>query len=219
MTPPGTGKKVGLGPTGETVRKNVARLRGGMQYKELSEKLTEIGRPIPPLGLRRIEAGERRVDTDDLMALSIALDVTPNAILLPPSASERGASITGWQRPATERESWIWAEANYPLGSPMTSKESFDALAGTPEFNKAVDEFTEFRRKAVPSPDYEIKSSRHIGRLTVERADQLGKNHADTREDVEQRFASMEATLTALVDRLEKLGIDHPPLEEEHGDN
>ena len=62
-------------------------------YAELSRRLAELGREIPSLGLRRIEAGERRVDVDDLVALALALDVAPVALLFP---SRRTREIASW---------------------------------------------------------------------------------------------------------------------------
>ena len=49
-------KKVPLGPTGTRVMANVRKLRQsqGMTYKELSERLERLGRPIPVLGLSRL---------------------------------------------------------------------------------------------------------------------------------------------------------------------
>ncbi|WP_374967817.1 helix-turn-helix domain-containing protein [Terrabacter sp. BE26] len=79
------GKQMHSGPTSETVRANIEtfRLARGLTYAELSRELERRGHPIPPLGLRRIEAGERRVDVDDLTALALALRVTPDALLFP----------------------------------------------------------------------------------------------------------------------------------------
>jgi hypothetical protein len=76
-------KKIDLGKYGLNVAGNVRRLRGDTGYAELSRRLDDIGRPIPPLGLRHLEAGNRRVDVDDLIALGIALDVAPITLLLP----------------------------------------------------------------------------------------------------------------------------------------
>ncbi|MFD3425271.1 helix-turn-helix domain-containing protein [Nocardia fluminea] len=72
-------------PTGKTVAANIARHRKDrrLSYAELSRKLTELGRPIPTLGLRKIESDERRVDVDELLALSVALDAPPADLLLP----------------------------------------------------------------------------------------------------------------------------------------
>jgi transcriptional regulator with XRE-family HTH domain len=70
-----------LGAVGQRVAHNVREARGFMPYAELSRRLEVYGRGIPPLGLRRIEAGHRRVDVDDLVALADVLDVTPYTLL------------------------------------------------------------------------------------------------------------------------------------------
>lgn len=108
-------KKNPLGPTGDQLRANIARLRAerGMSKKQLSDRVGELGRPIPPLGITRLEAGTRRVDADDLMALAIALDVSPVSLLLP-STGDGGSEITGVGAiPA--RTAWLWALGEEPL--------------------------------------------------------------------------------------------------------
>lgn len=111
MTPD---KRNPLGPTGEVVRANIARFRAGMQYKELAERLADLGRPIPTLGLRRIEAGERRVDVDDLVALAIALNVTPNALLMEPREDLEPANMTAAEG-STNVDAWAWLAGAGPL--------------------------------------------------------------------------------------------------------
>jgi transcriptional regulator with XRE-family HTH domain len=76
-------KQIPLGPTGETVRSRVTQLRDkqNLTYAKLARRCEDAGRPIPVLGLRRIEAGERRVDVDDLMGLAAALEVSPTYLL------------------------------------------------------------------------------------------------------------------------------------------
>lgn len=110
-------KKNPLGATGETVAANVRRLRTkhGLAFTELSAKLSELGRPIPPLGLRKIESLDRRVDADDLVALAVALGTNPNALLLPPSDNGRHVlTLTAaGQRPAWLV--WQWAKGEAPL--------------------------------------------------------------------------------------------------------
>ena len=71
--------------TGDIVRRNVRTLREQrrMTYVELSGQLNEMGRPIPVLGLRRLEGGERRVDVDDLVALARIFALAPSALLEP----------------------------------------------------------------------------------------------------------------------------------------
>ena len=88
-------KKNPLGPIGERLRRRVRELRGPTTYKALSERLDELGQPIPPLGLSRLEAGERRVDVDDLVALSLAFEAFPLALMLPQSGeSDEEVPIT-----------------------------------------------------------------------------------------------------------------------------
>lgn len=104
-------KKNPLGPTGERVRENIKRVREAkrLTYVELSDRLSEEGRPIPVLGLRRIERGERRVDADDLIALSVVLNVGPASLLLPPSAGEESVNLTK-KTAVRSRTAWQWAE-------------------------------------------------------------------------------------------------------------
>jgi 8-oxo-dGTP diphosphatase len=78
--------RVPLGPVGGYVIVNLTQLREDrkLTYRGLSDRLEKLGRPIPTLGLSRIEKGNRRVDVDDLVALAVALEVSPGALLLPP---------------------------------------------------------------------------------------------------------------------------------------
>jgi transcriptional regulator with XRE-family HTH domain len=74
--------------------RNIRRIRGqrGLTYVKLATQLTEAGRPIPVLGLRRIERRERRVDADDLTALAVVLGVTVQQLLDPPSCQACGSA-------------------------------------------------------------------------------------------------------------------------------
>ena len=99
---------------GNNVTRTVRKFRQArdLGYAELSRMLAELGRKIPPLGLRRIEAGERRVDVDDLMALAMALDVAPVALLLP----SRQRMIPGWCRRRSDpwQHIWLWGTGLQP---------------------------------------------------------------------------------------------------------
>jgi transcriptional regulator with XRE-family HTH domain len=123
VSDPATSKKNPLGPTGERVIANVKLLRQakGMTYKQLSERLEILGRPIPVLGLSRLERGERRVDVDDLVAIALALEVTPNRLMMPDIDLRSAAidhaltsSIAG-----KPQDLWIWAQGEQPLGTPL----------------------------------------------------------------------------------------------------
>lgn len=116
-------QKTSLGPVGEALRHNIRRIREAhrLTYVELSERLAAAGRPIPVLGLRRVERGERRVDVDDLVALALVLDVSPALLLLPreephgdPSdPREHWVSLTG-TTDVPWRTAWRWMHGEFP---------------------------------------------------------------------------------------------------------
>ncbi|CAH0274591.1 hypothetical protein SRABI83_03744 [Arthrobacter sp. Bi83] len=102
-----------MGPTGEAVARNLKRLRGSLTLRELQRKLRDVGHEISASGLQKIEAGARRVDVDDLMALAIALGVNPNAVLLPWSSDEP-LEVTG-AKVGDLVLMWDWAEGESPI--------------------------------------------------------------------------------------------------------
>src|SRR5215831_934583 len=118
MPPPDdTTARVPLGPIGHYVIKNLEQLRGlrGLSYRELSDRLKALGRPIPTLGLSRIEKGSRRVDADDLVALALALRVNPAALLLPRTGGvEDVVELAPHVRQSMLR-AWRWMEGAGPL--------------------------------------------------------------------------------------------------------
>ena len=63
--------KRAFGVVGRYVIENLEDLRVArrLTYRQLADRLEKLGRPIPTLGLSRIEKGNRRVDVDDLVAL------------------------------------------------------------------------------------------------------------------------------------------------------
>lgn len=110
------GKEPEIGPTARTVASNVERLRTarGWSYTELSEKLQSIANwTINPVGIRRIESKERRVTVDDLMALSVALGVSPVTLLYPDTANViEKLDVTGLPTPENARVLWEWFSAS-----------------------------------------------------------------------------------------------------------
>lgn len=127
-----------LGATGETVRRNIRWIRDdrGISGAELSHDLDRLGRPIPLLGIQRIEAGTRRVDVDDLMAIAVALGVSPASLLMPlredAPGSDRDSAVpsagdevqvgdlvptTGWHVAISASQMWDWVTAAKPLVS------------------------------------------------------------------------------------------------------
>lgn len=125
-----------LGPTGENAMQRLETLRKQqrLSYAELSRMLSELGRDIPPLGLRRMEAGERRIDVDDLVALAVALKVSPLALLMPASdsADETFVVTSKGLEQARAAAIWEWLTANEPLpGTPSGLGTTWAELRAT----------------------------------------------------------------------------------------
>ncbi|MFH8992771.1 TIR domain-containing protein [Streptomyces sp. NPDC017940] len=100
-----------LGPTGRRVAERLGEIRReqNLTQGQLSQRLTALGRPIAVAALSKIEKGSRRVDTDDLLALALALDVTPNELLLAATA-RRGEPVQLTPAKSMETiEAWRWA--------------------------------------------------------------------------------------------------------------
>jgi len=115
------GKRLELGPTGEAVAHNIATARKwqNLTWTDVSRRLEERGRRIPPLGIRRIEEGERRVDADDLVAIAAALEVSPATLLMPPTSTPDTKAVASGIEPTDALELWRWitATAGRPPGS------------------------------------------------------------------------------------------------------
>ena len=115
-------RPVEIDVTGKETARNIERLRTqlGISQRQLAVRLTELGRPVPGTALSKIERGERRVDVDDLVAIAIALGVSPSTLLLPNVADDTEAKVTG-AGTVTAKAAWDWADGISPLlPHPMT---------------------------------------------------------------------------------------------------
>lgn len=119
-----------IGLSGVEVGRNVARLRSlrGMSLKALEAKLGELDRKISWSSISKLENGTRKVDADDLMALAVALDVSPLSLLLPntpgPFDQVEATGLT-----TTAADLWTWAVARSPLHI-RNDVEHFDTILG-----------------------------------------------------------------------------------------
>ncbi|MEU0447361.1 TIR domain-containing protein [Streptomyces tendae] len=105
-------KKVdALGPTGRRVAERLGQIRRerNLTQGQLSQRLAALERPIAVAALSKIEQGSRRVDADDLVALALAMDVTPNELLLATSARQDEAVQLTPARSMEGAEAWQWA--------------------------------------------------------------------------------------------------------------
>lgn len=134
-----------LGPTGQRVRENVRHLRGRLPYRELAERLERLGRPIPTLGLSRIENGARRVDADDLVALALALGVNPNRLLLSvDDLDDQEIDVTS-AFTARPYQLWAWARGEQELLPAVIARGE-----GERPFGEVQEEFL---RASLPASD------------------------------------------------------------------
>lgn len=102
-------------PDAVTAR-NVAELRAlrGYSVRGLSERLAELGQPLLPSGITKIEKGARRVSVAELVALAMALGVSPVRLLLPAERTDAPVQVTP-NRSATWEAAWRWAVGEQPL--------------------------------------------------------------------------------------------------------
>ncbi len=118
----------------EVVARNVrgVRQRRQLEQQQLSQRLSELGRPIPATALSRIEEGKRRVDVDDLVALAIALNVSPSRLLLP------DGEWSDLLHPVPDVEVAVWQMWEWLAGlSPLSGDASF--------YSRITDQQREFR--------------------------------------------------------------------------
>lgn len=110
-----------------------------MRQEDLSDRLSKLGHPIASTGITKIENGSRKVTVDDLMALAIALEVTPNYLLLTHQDQGQGAleePFGGlWLVPkvvGAAKNAWRWACGDMLLRpkildrKPFTADEAYD---------------------------------------------------------------------------------------------
>jgi transcriptional regulator with XRE-family HTH domain len=104
------------GPTALRTAKNVERFRKarGLDQKGLSARTKAAGRPMVPTVISKIERADRRVDVDDLVALAIALDVSPSRLLMPAGVGDEDVALTD-EVTVSAREAWEWVSGTRPL--------------------------------------------------------------------------------------------------------
>lgn len=82
------------GITNTHVAQNIraARQAIGMDLRTMSDGLKAAGRKLSTSGISKLEAGDRRVDVDDLTVIAYLLRTTPAALLTPP---DEQTTLTG----------------------------------------------------------------------------------------------------------------------------
>lgn len=114
------------GPTARTVAGNVRRVRElrGKTIYELAAELKQLGRPIAPSAVAKIERGERQVTVDDLAALSIALGVSPSALMLPQVDDPKARiEVTGAGTVPADI-AWDWLDGQRAMFAPFAQDQT-----------------------------------------------------------------------------------------------
>ena len=115
------------------------RTRQGLTGVELSEKLDDLlGDGIPKNAVSLIETGKRRVDVDELVALAVALDVSPVALLMPTVDDGQDSPVAPItlteeleQVPAHRTWDWLTGEAPLPGGAAARAEAETADLPAT----------------------------------------------------------------------------------------
>ena len=102
------------GHTNQYVAGNIraARQAIGMDLRTMSKLLTDAGRRLSPSGISKLEAGDRRVDVDDLTVIAYLLRTSPAALLTPP---EEQTTLTGVPESYLPEEIEKWARGKLTL--------------------------------------------------------------------------------------------------------
>lgn len=115
----------GVGPTGMTVARNVARLRNarGLTTVQLAKLLEDAGRPITASSITKLELGQRKVDVDDLIVIALALRVSPTALLLPPTADQHDSTPITSAGEIGANLAWDWLLGERPLEDDLPAND------------------------------------------------------------------------------------------------
>lgn len=110
-------RATGIDAVGKRVAENLARLREAEHatYTDLAQWLQRLGRSLSAETLGKVEKQERRIDVDDLVALAVALDTTPNRLLLPATADDAKAVELTPKVSISALDAWKWATGEKPL--------------------------------------------------------------------------------------------------------
>jgi 8-oxo-dGTP pyrophosphatase MutT (NUDIX family)/transcriptional regulator with XRE-family HTH domain len=110
-------RAIEIGAVGRRVAENLERLRElrHLNFTELSGLLKRLGRPLSAETIGKVERRERRIDVDDLVALAVALDTTPNRLLLPSDASDNKPIELTPEVTVSALNAWKWATGEEPL--------------------------------------------------------------------------------------------------------
>lgn len=196
-------------PYGDRVKRAVRAFREAkrMPYTELSERLTALGRPIPVLGLRRIEHGERRVDVDDLAVLARALSVPPLALLFAVGIDEQSEILPGAVVPTWRAVKYFTAEAPYPATIPTAAE--YKTESEVTHWLAAAGPFAAYRRHEELAAEWHKVQERMRREQKITEAKPAGRSFVGV---FSKNLVKVEDELVALRSAIRERGFMPPPL-------
>ncbi|WP_180685330.1 helix-turn-helix domain-containing protein [Streptomyces gossypiisoli] len=127
-------------PIGRNVAANVRRIREALGWStyQVSGKLRDVGRPISPSAVAKVERAERRVDVGDLVALAAVFNVNPSALLLPRDDGDTVVQVVPAENhDVVASRAWNWVDGR-------------ERLYGHPDQEQDIESFLEFIRLSRP---------------------------------------------------------------------
>jgi transcriptional regulator with XRE-family HTH domain len=124
-----------------------------LSVRDLAALLEKQGTRMLPSAISKIENGQRDVRAEELVSLAIALNVSPNRLLLPGDSGESVVLPNG--RKCSGQAVWRWAAGEQPLLG--------DEEKETPVTSPKVHEFIRENRP------FEHSTRRELGRWLVSR--------------------------------------------------
>ncbi len=113
-----------VGPTGKRVGENLRAFRdaGGFTTSVVAAAVTALGVPMTASTVTKIEVAGRRVNVDELVALALALNISPVTLLMPRQAPDADPSdpqsdqvgITD-QVSVPWETAWRWMHGEWPF--------------------------------------------------------------------------------------------------------
>ncbi|MFF6966046.1 hypothetical protein ACFY9G_22120 [Streptomyces anthocyanicus] len=142
-----------------------------MSLRALSAELKKQGRALGADALNKIENGRpldpgedergrqiRRVDVDDLVALALALQVSPTAFLLPPTIAGDVQLARG--KTVSALDAWMWVTSRRPLtipegddGTAVADHQIYSLPVGLRRLGKPGEPGVQTTEGFVPMPD------------------------------------------------------------------
>lgn len=136
----------GTGPVGDQLADNVADLRRQrrMTTTQLAQAVSDLGVPMTASTVTKIETQGRRVFVDELVALAIALNVSPVTLMLPGRNPRNPVGVTP-TKSMPWRRAWRWMHASAPLPD-SEEEDEFGEFVNWLALNRPYMGEAEFRR-------------------------------------------------------------------------